>query len=212
MNRAFRDNGDYVVRVVVTDNDGQIDWKEIDVAVAPGTPTAQIGVPAGALLEGQSAVLTGNPAKTGFTAADFTAFKWTVTRNGAAWQTATTKDYEFKPGDGGIYAFTDVAKHGTDKAGDRVTLDGDNNAIELNKTNARSRTDTNQIGDGNNTGPSDANASGPDKSSVTNNELAAEEPVVEEPKTEEPEGEFVPTDPPDFPDGPVEIPGPEAAE
>ena len=47
---------------------------------------------------------------------------------------------------GGIYAFTDVAKHGMDKTGDRVKVEGDNNAIELNKTNARSRTDTNQFG------------------------------------------------------------------
>lgn len=89
---------------------------------------------------------------------------------------------------GAIWAATDVAKHGMDKAGDRVKVEGDNNAIELNKTNARSRTDTNQIGDNNNTGPSDANASGPDKSSTVT-EVVPEEPVIEEPKVEEPEVE-----------------------
>lgn len=89
---------------------------------------------------------------------------------------------------GAIWAATDVAKHGMDKAGDRVKVEGDNNAIELNKTNARSRTDTNQIGDNNNTGPSDANASGPDKSSTVT-EVVPEELVIEEPKVEEPEVE-----------------------
>ena len=49
---------------------------------------------------------------------------------------------------------------------------------------------------------------GPDKSSTVT-EIA---PEPELPEVEEPGGEFVPTEPPDFPDGPVEIPGPEAAE
>lgn len=48
-------------------------------------------------------------------------------------------------------------------------------------------------------------ASGPDKSSVTNNELAPEEPVVEEPECEE--GEFMPTEPlAVFDDLPIDIP------
>lgn len=107
---------------------------------------------------------------------------------------------------GAIWAATDVAKHGMDKAGDRVTLEGDNNSAELNRVSSKSHTDTNQIGDGNNTGPSDANASGPDKSSTVT-EIAPEPELPEEPEVE-----FVPTEPPDFPDGPVEIPGPEAAQ
>lgn len=101
---------------------------------------------------------------------------------------------------GAIWAATDVAKAGMDKAGDRVKVEGDSNAIELNKTNARSRTDTNQIGDNNNTGPSDANAAGPDKSSTVTE--IAPEPVVEEP-----EAEFAPTEPPaSFDDEPIDIP------
>ena len=110
---------------------------------------------------------------------------------------------------GAIWAATDVAKHGMDKAGDRVTLEGDNNSAELNRVSSRSKTDTNQIGDGNNTGPSDANASGPDKSSHVT-EVAPEEPMVEEPEVpegEEPDVEFVPTEPPaEFDDLPVDIP------
>ena len=44
--------------------------------------------------------------------------------------------------------------------------------------------------------------------------VAEEEPLLEEelPEGEEAEGEFTPTEPPDFPDGPVEIPGPDSAE
>lgn len=91
---------------------------------------------------------------------------------------------------GAIWAATDVAKHGMDKAGDRVKVDGDNNAIELNKTNANSRTDTNQFGDNNSTGPSDANASEPDKSSTVTEVIGSEEPElpkIEEPKVEDDE-------------------------
>lgn len=101
---------------------------------------------------------------------------------------------------GGIAAAHDLGKHAINKAGDRIKIKGDNNAIELNKTNARSRTDTNQFGDNNNTGPSDANAAGPDKSSTVTEIAATEEPEV-------PEGEFVPTEPPaHFDDLPVDIP------
>ena len=85
---------------------------------------------------------------------------------------------------GAIWAATDVAKAGMDKTGDRVKVDGDNNAIELNKTNANSRTDTNQFGDNNATGPSDANASEPDKSSTVTEVVGSEEPEL--PKIEEP--------------------------
>ena len=91
---------------------------------------------------------------------------------------------------GAIWAATDVAKHGMDKAGDRVKVDGDNNAIELNKTNANSRTDTNQFGDNNATGHSDANASEPDKSSTVTEVVGTEEPElpkIEEPKVEDDE-------------------------
>lgn len=91
---------------------------------------------------------------------------------------------------GAIWAATDVAKAGMDKAEDRIKVDGDNNAIELNKTNANSRTDTNQFGDNNSTGPSDANASEPDKSSTVTEVVGSEEPElpkIEEPKVEDDE-------------------------
>lgn len=101
---------------------------------------------------------------------------------------------------GAIWAATDVVKHGMDKAGDKVTMTGDNNATEINRVSAKSKTSTSQIGDANSTGPSDAQANGPDKSSTVTEVVAPEEPVVEE-------GEFEPTEPPaEFDDLPVDIP------
>ena len=108
-----------------------------------------------------------------------------------------------------MFVAGDVIKHGQDKIGDRVQA-GDNSTVELNRTSSRSKTDTNQIGDGNSTGAVDASTTGPDKSSTTTEVVAPEEPVVEEPEVEEPEGEegeFVPTEPPaNFDDLPVDIP------
>lgn len=100
---------------------------------------------------------------------------------------------------GAIWAATDVVKHGMDKAGDKVTMTGDNNTTEINRVEAKSKTSTSQIGDANSTGPSDAQANGPDKSSTITEVVAPEEPVGEE-------GEFVPTEPPDFDDEPIDIP------
>lgn len=111
---------------------------------------------------------------------------------------------------GAIWAATDVVKHGMDKAGDKVTMTGDNNTTEINRVSAKSKTTTSQIGDANSTGPSDAQSNGPDKSSTVTEVVAPEEPVVEEPVVEEPEGEegeFEPTEPPaEFDDEPIDIP------
>ena len=113
----------------------------------------------------------------------------------------------------GIYAAADVIKHGQDKIGDTINASGEGSAVEVNRISSKSKTDTNQVGDGNATGAVDASTVGPDKSSTVTEVVAPEEPKVEEPEVEEEEeGEFEPTEPPDFPDGPVEIPGQEAAE
>ena len=109
----------------------------------------------------------------------------------------------------GIYAAADVIKHGQDKIGDTINASGENSAVEVNRISSKSKTDTNQVGDGNSTGAVDASTVGPDKSSTVTEVVAPEEPVVEEPKVEEPEGEegeFVPTEPPDFDDEPIDIP------
>ena len=110
-----------------------------------------------------------------------------------------------------MFVAGDVIKHGQDKIGDRINATGEGSTVEVNRISSKSKTDTNQLGDNNSTGAVDASTTGPDKSSTVTEIAAPEEPVVEEPVVEEPEGEegeFVPTDPPDFDDGPVEIPGP----
>ena len=110
----------------------------------------------------------------------------------------------------GIYAAADVIKHGQDKIGDTINASGEGSAVEVNRISSKSKTDTNQVGDGNSTGAVDASTVGPDKSSTVTEVVAPEEPKVEEPKVEEPEegeeGEFVPTEPPDFDDLPIDIP------
>ena len=112
---------------------------------------------------------------------------------------------------GAIWAASDVIKHGQDKAGDTINANGENSQVEVNRISSKSKTDTNQVGDGNSTGAVDASTVGPDKSSTTTEIVAPEEPLIEEPEVPEVE-EFIPTEPPDFPDGPIEIPGPDSAE
>ena len=114
-----------------------------------------------------------------------------------------------------MFVAGDVIKHGQDKIGDRINATGEGSTVEVNRISSKSKTDTNQLGDNNSTGAVDASTTGPDKSSTVTEIAAPEEPAVEEPEVEEPEGEegeFVPTEPPDFDDGPVEIPGPDSAE
>ena len=109
----------------------------------------------------------------------------------------------------GLYTFGDVAKHGIDKAGDKTSIQGDGNSYTQERVQNTSETSTRALGDGAQANSAAPVVAGPDKSSHTTIEAPAE---PELPEVEEPEGEFVPTEPPDFPDGPVEIPGPEAAE
>lgn len=107
----------------------------------------------------------------------------------------------------GIYAAADVIKHGQDRIGDTINATGENSAVEVNRISSKSKTDTNQVGDGNSTGAVDASTVGPDKSSTVTEVVAPEEPKVEEPEVEEEEeGEFVPTEPPYFDDEPIDIP------
>ena len=83
---------------------------------------------------------------------------------------------------GGIYAAADVIKHGQDRIGDTINATGENSAVEVNRISSKSKTDTNQVGDGNSTGAVDASTVGPDKSSTVTEVVAPEEPKVEEPE------------------------------
>ena len=104
-----------------------------------------------------------------------------------------------------VYGAVKAFKYFTKSAGDRtqVQIDGDGNTYDSAKTNINNETVTKSFAEGAsptvNATPAATTAS-PSTSSTVHE--AAEAPEVE----------FVPTEPPDFPDGPVEIPGPEAAE
>ena len=133
-------------------------------------------------------------------------------KEGIARQQNDITKYSIKTGAGLLknvglgWLIADIIKDGQDKAGDRITT-GDDATIEVNRISSKSKTDTNQVGDGNSTGAVDASTVGPDKSSTVTEVVAPEEPVVEEPKVEEQEeGEFVPTEPPDFDALPIDIP------
>lgn len=107
----------------------------------------------------------------------------------------------------GIDRFSAVAEKGIKNAGDRVSQtasEGSTVSYAQERVSSDATITTKNTGDGTATSGAPT-TTGPDKS--TNTTIEAPEPVVEEPEVE-----FVPTEPPDFPDGPVEIPGPEAAQ
>ena len=109
----------------------------------------------------------------------------------------------------GIIEGADVAKTAIKSAGDRTNITGDNNSYGQERVTSNSDIATKNFGE-NGTATSGApTVAGPDKSTST---VVEAPPEPELPEVEEPEGEFVPTEPPDFPDGPVEIPGPEVTE
>lgn len=105
----------------------------------------------------------------------------------------------------GIVEGADVLKDAIKNSGDKVSIAGDGNSYGQERVTSDATITTKNVGDGTATSGAPT-TSGPDKSTSTVVEAPAE------PEVEEPEGEFVPTEPPNFPDGPVEIPGPEAAE
>ena len=108
----------------------------------------------------------------------------------------------------GIVEGADVLKDAIKNSGDKVSIAGDGNSYGQERVTSDATITTKNVGDGTATSGAPTVA-GPDKSTST---VVEAPPEPELPEVEEPEVEFVPTEPPDFPDGPVEIPGPEAAE
>lgn len=106
----------------------------------------------------------------------------------------------------GIVEGADVIKTAIKNSGDKTSIAGDGNSYAQERVTSNADTTTKNFGENGVATSGSPTTTGPDKSTHTTIE-APEEPVVEEP-----EGEFTPTEPPDFPDGPVEIPGPEATE
>lgn len=107
---------------------------------------------------------------------------------------------------GAVKAFKYLSRSAGDKT--QVQIDGDGNTYKSAKTHINNDVATYATEEGAaptvNATPAATTAS-PSTSSTVHE--AAELPKVEEPAA--PEGEFTPTEPPDFPAGPVEIPGPE---
>lgn len=104
-----------------------------------------------------------------------------------------------------VVAAGKAIKHLANAVGDKTTVQttGDNNKFESSKTHINNEVVTKSFAEGASPTVSAtpaATTASPSTSSTVHEAAEA------------PEGEFVPTEPPDFPDGPVEIPGPEAAE
>ena len=111
----------------------------------------------------------------------------------------------------GIDRLSAVAEEGIKKAGDRVSQtasEGSTVGYTQERVTSDATITTKAVGEGTATSGAPT-VSGPDKSSATVHEAPAEPEVPEEPEAEEPEAEFEPAETPDFPAGPVEIPGPE---
>ena len=104
----------------------------------------------------------------------------------------------------GIVEGADVLKDAIKNSGDKVSIAGDGNSYGQERVTSDATITTKNAGDGTATSGAPT-TSGPEKSSTVTE-------IAPEPEVEEPEGEFVPTEPPDFPEGTVEIPGPEVTE
>lgn len=98
------DNGDYVVTLVVTDDDGGIgtDSKTIDVTNV--NPTATISGAPAASPEGTAISLSGATSDAG--SADTQTFAWAVTKNGDAYTSGTGAAFTFTPDDNGTFVVT----------------------------------------------------------------------------------------------------------
>lgn len=107
----------------------------------------------------------------------------------------------------GIIEGADVLKTAIKNSGDKTNIQGDGNSYAQERVTSNADTTTKNFGENGVATSGSPTTTGPDKSTNTTIE-APPEPEL----PEAPEGEFTPTEPPDFPDGPVEIPGPEAAE
>ena len=106
----------------------------------------------------------------------------------------------------GIVEGADVLKTALKNSGDKTSIAGDGNSYAQERVTSDATITTKNAGDGTATSGAPT-TTGPDKSTSP---VVEATPEVEE--VEEPEGEFVPTELPYFPAGPVDIPGPEAAQ
>ena len=103
----------------------------------------------------------------------------------------------------GIYTAGRLGEKAIENAGDKVSIQGDNNGYAQERVSSNADVTAKNFGE-NGTATSGApSVTGPDKSTSTVHEAPAEPEVPEEVE----EGEFVPTEPPaEFDDEPIDIP------
>jgi hypothetical protein len=95
------DNGSYVVKLVVTDDDGGSGTDAETIAVTNVDPTATInGAPASSP-EGTSIGLTSSLTDPG--TADTHTYAWSVKKNGSPYASGSTAGFSFTPDDNGSY-------------------------------------------------------------------------------------------------------------
>jgi hypothetical protein len=141
------DDGAYVVQLNATDKDGATGQTTVDVTVTNVPPTPAIGdAPTTSVAEGSAVALTATAtdASVADTAAGFT-FEWSVTKDGAAFQTGTGASFSFTPDDNGAY---DVTLTATDKDGATGQATANVTATNASPTPAIGDAPTASIGEG----------------------------------------------------------------
>ena len=108
------EEGDYLVTLVVTDDDGGLGSATHTITVSNRAPTATIVDPPAGGEEGTALTFTGAASGAGTTF----AFSWTVTRFGSFYAAGTGPTFSFTPDDNGLY---EVVLTVTDEDGETGT-------------------------------------------------------------------------------------------
>ncbi len=107
------DNGTFVVTLSVTDKDGAVGTTTTTIDVKNLPPIANIRSYPTTGLEGSTLRVSGVVGDLG--PLDTVTLLWSITKNGTAYTTGTTADFDFIPNDNGTYVATLIA---TDNDGD----------------------------------------------------------------------------------------------
>ena len=131
------DNGSYVVRLTVEDNDGGSTTENSSaITVTNVNPTAVVsGEPVGSINEGDTVNLAATPSDAG--SADTFTYSWSVTKNGGAYAlpngtNTTSSNFTFTPNDNGSYVATVVVHD--DDGGSATVSSQTITAVNVNPT------------------------------------------------------------------------------